>query len=136
MCQRTFIWCELSLCRGNISIYKLNLNFGRLLIITWRIKCRLFHNLKFKKVFDSQIMPMSLWRFPCVLFKKILLFLPFLSLSDGSDSHWNGTEYIVTKQNIKTLKKPWDLCIEFQIIFDMTFFANDTISLMRTLCHF
>ena len=36
------------------------------------------------------------------------IFLPFLSLSGGSGSHWNGTEYMVT-QKLKW-QKWWDLC--------------------------
>ena len=46
------------------------------------------------KVFKFQIMPMF-EDFRFVKFNNIVL--PFLSLSEGSDSHWNGTEYIVTQ---------------------------------------
>ena len=96
MCAYTFIWCQLSL--RSIFMYKLNLHFRRVLIITWHGKQhRAQINVKMF-FFQGYVRKIS----PC----KSSIFLPFLSLSGISDPHWNGTEYMVTKN--KYFLNHWD----------------------------
>ena len=118
----TFIWCQLSL--RSIFMYKLNLHFRRVLIITWHGKHRAQINVKMF-FFQGYVRKIS----PC----KSSIFLPFLSLSGISDPHWNGTEYMVTKINILN---HWDQrqisCNIFTRIIQVT---HDKVNSKCTKCH-
>ena len=133
MCQSAFIWWELSLCRGNIFIYKLNLHFRRLFnyYVTYK---RPPSHIRTIKVFECQNYA-YVWWFPSL---KKLKFYMILTVSViiwwfRFPLEWHRIHCHTTKcKNLKTVRSVNRISNNFR--YD--FFANGTISWIRTQCHY